>query len=177
MVGPRNPKCSSLAVRFTLVVKLLSVYSTKIAFLYLPPILLSARVKYLAESLQSKKSSIWEILLFQVSECFMPFSANYGRSPFSPKFRENQLERTIPAGSDLNIWNHASWRWFTFTGPVGPKCSFLFDKIVVPSTAILYPAYMYKKTIIKRAVAWVDRVRWASGISEIFVKSKSPHIN
>ena len=62
MVGPRNPKCSSLAVRFTLVVKLLSVYSTKIAFLYLPPILLSARVKYLAESLQSKKSSVWEIL-------------------------------------------------------------------------------------------------------------------
>ena len=27
------------------------------------------------------------------------------------------------------------------TGLVGPKCPFLCDKIVVPSTALLYPAY------------------------------------
>ena len=32
-------------------------------------------------------------------------------------------------------------RWSTLTGLVGPKCPFPFDKIVVPSTTLLYPAY------------------------------------
>ena len=39
---------------------------------------------------------------------------------------------------------------------VGPKCQFPLDKIVVPSTALLYPAY---RTITKRAVAWVGFVQ------------------
>ena len=58
----------------------------------------------------------------------------------------NQMERTISCisvRSDRNIWDHL-WRCFTLTTPpisVGPtEKSLPFDKIVVPSTALLYPA-------------------------------------
>ena len=37
------------------------------------------------------------------------------------------MERTISVLSDRNIWDHL--------------CPFTLDKIVVPSTALLYPAY------------------------------------
>ena len=40
---------------------------------------------------------------------------------------------------------------------VRPKCLFPFDKIVVPSTSLLYPAF--QATIAKRAVAWVVSVQ------------------
>ena len=55
ITGPRNPKCASLDDLFTLVVKVSSVYSTYTTFLYSPPILSSAWVKYFAESLGGKK--------------------------------------------------------------------------------------------------------------------------
>ena len=58
----------------------------------------------------------------------------------------NQMERTISCisvRSDRNIWDHL-WRCFTLTTPpisVGPtEKSLPFDKIVVPSTTLLYPA-------------------------------------
>ena len=35
---------------------------------------------------------------------------------------------------------HFNWSGY-FGQSVGPKCPFPFDKIVVPSTALLYPAY------------------------------------
>ena len=44
-----------------------------------------------------------------------------------------------------------------FGRSVGPKCPFPFDKIVVPSTALLYPAY--KRTITTGAVAWVGSMQ------------------
>ena len=76
-----------------------------------------------------------------------------GRFPFNPKFRKfrlaHQMERTISVWSDRNIRDQL-WKWSTLTGlvisvgrfrSVGPKYSFPFDKILVPSTALLYPAY------------------------------------
>ena len=60
------------------------------------------------------------------------------------------MERTISVWSDRNIGDQL-WRWSTLTGLVisvgwslGPKCPFPFDKIVVPTTALLYPAYKNK---------------------------------
>ena len=50
ITGPRNPRCSSSADRFFLLVKVSSVYSTYTAFLYCPPILLPERVKYWKDS-------------------------------------------------------------------------------------------------------------------------------
>ena len=54
------------------------------------------------------------------------------------------MERTILVWSNHNIWDQL-WKWSTLTGlvvSVGQmKCPFPFDKIVVPSTAHLYPAY------------------------------------
>ena len=73
-----------------------------------------------------------------VSQYHYYFSkCSLGRFPFNPKFRKfklvHQMERTISVWSDRNIRDQL-WR------SVGPKCPFPFDKIVVPSTALLYPA-------------------------------------
>ena len=55
----------------------------------------------------------------------------YGALSIQPKIPEisvrNQMERTISVLSDRNIWDHL--------------CPSTFDKIVVPSTALLYPSY------------------------------------
>ena len=57
---------------------------------------------------------------------------------FNPKFRKirlvHQMERrtSFKSGPLWPVWSFRS---------VGPKCAFQFDKIVVPSTAVLYPAY------------------------------------
>ena len=55
----------------------------------------------------------------------------------------NQMERAISVQSGRNIWDNL-WSWLALTSPlisVGPtRKSFPFDKIVVPSTALLYPA-------------------------------------
>ena len=56
------------------------------------------------------------------------------------------MERTISVLSDHNIWDQL-WRWSTLTGLVfsvdwtNIYFPFPFDKVVVPSTALLYPAY------------------------------------
>ena len=70
-----------------------------------------------------------------------------GLFPFNPKFRKfrllHQMEGFILIWSDQNFWNQL-WRWSTLTGLVilaWPKCPFPFDKIVVPSCALLCPAY------------------------------------
>ena len=78
--------------------------------------------------------------------------------------RENQvralsIQPKIPEVSvgTSNGTDHFSLLWLEYSGPalkvvhfnwsgyfgqsVGPKCPFPFDKIVVPSTALLYPAY------------------------------------
>ena len=73
-----------------------------------------------------------------VSQYHYHFSkCSLGRFPFNPKFRKvklvHQMEQTISVWSDRNIRDQL-WR------SVGPKCPFPFDKIVVPSTALLYPA-------------------------------------
>ena len=70
-----------------------------------------------------------------------------GALSIQPKYPQvlirNQMERTISVRSDRNIWDKL-WRWFTLTSPlisVGPtEKSLPFDKIVVPSTALLYPS-------------------------------------
>ena len=70
-----------------------------------------------------------------------------GALSIQPKYPQllvrNQMEWTIPVPSDRNIWDHL-WKWFTLTSPlipIGPtEKSLPFDKIVVPSTALLYPA-------------------------------------
>ena len=67
-----------------------------------------------------------------------------GAQPKIPEISvRNQMERTI---SIRSIWDHLS-RWSTSTGQatsvgrteMSPQVP--FDKIVVPSTALLYPAY------------------------------------
>ena len=78
--------------------------------------------------------------------------------------RENQvqalsIQRKIPEVSvgTSNGTDHFSLLWLEYSGSalkvvhfnwsghfgrsVGPKCPFTFDKIVAPSTALLYPAY------------------------------------
>ena len=55
------------------------------------------------------------------------------------------MEWTNLVWSDRNIWDQL-WRWSTLTSLVisvgqTKKFPFPFDKIVVPSTALLYPAY------------------------------------
>ena len=54
------------------------------------------------------------------------------------------MDRTISVSSDRNI-RDLLWRWSTLIGSIisvdRTKCPFPFDKIVVPSTALLYPAY------------------------------------
>ena len=70
-----------------------------------------------------------------------------GALSIQPKYPQllvrNQMEWTIPVPSDRNIWDHL-WKWFTLTSPlisVGPtEKSLPFDKIVVPSSVLLYPA-------------------------------------
>ena len=73
-----------------------------------------------------------------------------GRFPFNPKFWKfrlvHQMKRTISvwsgpeySGPALKVVNFDRSGYFGRS--VGPKCSFLFDNIVVPSTALLYPAY------------------------------------
>ena len=64
--------------------------------------------------------------------------------PKSPEFRlVHQMERTISVWSDRNIWDQL-WRWSTVIGlviSVDRNVPFQFDKIVVPSTSFLFPAY------------------------------------
>ena len=75
-------------------------------------------------------------------------SFHLGAVHSTQKFRKFQLvhymERTISVSSDHNIWDQI-WRWSTLTGLVfsvgQTNFPFPFDKIVVPSTALLYPAY------------------------------------
>ena len=74
--------------------------------------------------------------------------AHHGHFPFNPKLQKfqllHQMERTISVWSNRNIWDQL-WRWSTLTVPlswsVGPKWPVPFDKIVVPSTALLYLTY------------------------------------
>ena len=54
------------------------------------------------------------------------------------------------------------WPVWSFRS-VGPKCPFPFDKIVVPSTAVLYPAY--KNNNQTRSLR--KQPHWARGISNI----------
>ena len=56
------------------------------------------------------------------------------------------MEQTISIGSVRNILSVRSFR------SVRRKCSFPFDNIVVPNTALLYPVYKYN---CQMAVAWV----------------------
>ena len=85
----------------------------------------------------------------------LPYNTQWGgfngRFPFNPKFRKfrtmHQTERTISVifGTSFEVGPHWPARLFR---SVGPKCPVPFDKIVVPSTALLYSA-------TKRGVAWV----------------------
>ena len=98
----------------------------------------------------------------------------------------NQMERTISVRSDRNIWDHL-WRWFTLTSPlisVGPtEKSLPFDKIVVPSTALLYPACSRnnKQTrcgLERICETWMNRsighVEFSKFQTKIFVEWKAP---
>ena len=83
---------------------------------------------------------------------------------FRPKFWKFWLEIkimewTIPFQFNQNIWDHF-WKWSTLTSLVisvgWTKMSVIpFDKIVVPSTALLYPGL---STITKYAVPWLGSV-------------------
>ena len=85
------------------------------------------------------------------------------------------MERTISVWSDRNIRDQL-WR------SVGPKCPFPFDKIVVPSTALLYPAYKNNNqtrgglgrvcaTGMYRSIGHVEFPKFQTGI---FVEWKPP---
>ena len=83
---------------------------------------------------------------------FNPNSGNFGwyikwNGPF--RFGPTGIFGTSFEGSPL-------WPVWVFRS-VGLKCPFSFDKIVVPSTALLYPAY--KRTITTGAVAWVGSMQ------------------
>ena len=68
----------------------------------------------------------------------------FGHFPFKPKFWKfqlaHQMESTILVWFDWNIRDQL-WRWSTLTGQVISVGRTEFDKIVVPSAALLYPAY------------------------------------
>ena len=71
----------------------------------------------------------------------------------------NQMERTIPVRLEQIIWDHL-WKWSTLTSLVisvgQTKMSVIpFDKIAVPSTALLYPG---SSTTTKCAVPWLGSV-------------------
>ena len=61
-----------------------------------------------------------------------------GRFPFNPKFWKFRFGPTGIFGTSFK--GGQLWPVWLFLS-VGPKCSFPFDNIVVPSTALLYPAY------------------------------------
>ena len=67
----------------------------------------------------------------------------------------------------------------------GPKCPFLFDKIVVPSTSLLYPAYKNNNqtrgglgrvctTVMYRSIGHVEFSKFQTGI---FVELKASVIS
>ena len=68
-----------------------------------------------------------------------------GRFPFNPKLRKFRLVhqpfRFGPTGIFGTSFEGGPLRLVWLSRSVGPKCPFPFDKIVVPSTAVLYPSY------------------------------------
>ena len=84
-----------------------------------------------------------------------------GRFTFNLKFRKiwlvHQMEWTISVWSDQNTHDQL-WRWSTLTGPVilvsRTKMSLSIWQIVVPSTALLYPAYKSNKQM-HGGLGWV----------------------
>ena len=83
-----------------------------------------------------------------------------GRFPFNPKFRKFRLvhrlriQNLVPTSNGTDHFGLVQPEYsgqalkdvqFDRSGylgrSVGPQCPFPFDKIVVPSTALLYPAY------------------------------------
>jgi len=85
------------------------------------------------------------------SRLLAPGHSLLGALSIHPKIPEisarNQIVRAISIRSDRNTWDHIlKVVHFDRSGhllnrSVGPTCPFPFDKIVVPSTALLYPAY------------------------------------
>ena len=102
-----------------------------------------------------------------------------GRFPFNLKFQKiwlvQQMEWTISVWSDRNMHDQF-WR------SVRPKCPFPFDKIVVPSTTLLYPAYKNNNQM-HGGLGWVcatgmyrsiGHVEFPNCQNGIFVEWKAP---
>ena len=119
------------------------------------------------------------------SDLWLDMMGAFHSTQNSGKFRlVHQMERIISVWSDRNIRDHL-WRWSSLTGQVisvGPKCPFLFVKIVVPSPALLYPAYKNNNqtrgdlgrvcaTGMYRPIKHVEFPKFQSGI---FAESKAP---
>ena len=73
-----------------------------------------------------------------------------GRLPFNPKFQKFRLVhqpfRFGPTRIFGTSFDGAPLWLVRLSRSVGPKCPFPFDKIVVPSTAVLYPSYKNSQT-------------------------------
>ena len=136
-------------------------------------------------------SPITEIWMEDKASCVMTLLHDrQGLFPFNPKFRKFRLlhlmEGFILTWSDQNFWNQL-WRWSTLTGLVilaWPKCPFPFDKIVVPSTALLYPGYKNNNQMrsglgrvcangMYHAIGYVECPKFQTGI---FFEWKAPQI-
>ena len=70
-----------------------------------------------------------------------------GSFPFNPKFQKFRLVGTEhyfrfgPTGILGTSFEGGPLGLVRLSCSVGPKCPFPFDKIVIPSTALLYPPY------------------------------------
>ena len=91
-----------------------------------------------------------------------------GGFPFNPKFRTFWFGSTGIFGTSFE--GEPLWPFWSFRS-VGPKSLFPFDKIVVPCTALLHPAYTSNNQtrgglgrVFNRNVPF----HWARGISEIW---------
>ena len=101
----------------------------------------------------------WKLHSFVMMHCTV--CTDQERFPFNLKFRKiwlvHQMEWTISVWSDQNMHDQL-WRWSTLTGPVilvsRTKMSLSIWQIVVPNTALLYPAYKSNKQM-HGGLGWV----------------------
>ena len=118
------------------------------------------------------------IIVISVSRsCWIPSRNQFGTV--------HQMERTISVWSDRNIRDQL-WRWSTLTNLVilvGPKCPFPFYKIVVPSTALLYPSYesnnqtrggLACRVCATEMYPSIGPVKFPKFQTEVFVEWKTP---
>ena len=90
---------------------------------------------------------------------------------FSEKSNETYWFRFSPTGIFGTTFEGGPlWPVHSFRS-VGPKCPFLFDKIVVPSTALLHPAYKNNTQMCcglgSGQCIWNLPFHWACGVSKI----------